>query len=96
MHGGVAKADLTAENVAAVKAGLPNLLRHIENVKKFGVPVTVALNHFTGDSDVEVEIIMAACAARLGSRRMSAATGPKAAKALLILRKPWRLWPIAT
>ncbi|MCC1493912.1 formate--tetrahydrofolate ligase [Cognatishimia sp. F0-27] len=57
MNGGVAKADLGAENVDAVKAGCPNLGRHIENVKSFGVPVVVAINHFVTDTDAEVQAI---------------------------------------
>ncbi|HEU0117343.1 MAG TPA: formate--tetrahydrofolate ligase [Alphaproteobacteria bacterium] len=64
MHGGVAKTDLGPENVAAVKAGLSNLIRHVENVKKFGLPVTVAINHFTNDTDAEVAVITDACNAR--------------------------------
>ena len=54
MNGGVARADLGTENVAAVEAGCANLGRHIENLKSFGVPVVVAVNHFTGDTDAEV------------------------------------------
>jgi len=54
MNGGVARADLGAENVAAVQAGCANLGRHIENLKGFGVPVVVAINHFLGDTDAEV------------------------------------------
>ena len=54
MNGGVAKADLGAENVAAVQAGCPNLGRHIENMKSFGVPVVVAVNHFVTDTEAEV------------------------------------------
>jgi len=57
MNGGVAKADLGAENVAAVQAGCPNLGRHIENLKSFGVPVVVAINHFVTDTDAEVQAI---------------------------------------
>ncbi len=57
MNGGVAKADLGAENVAAVQAGCPNLGRHIANVKGFGVPVVVAINHFFSDTDAEVEAV---------------------------------------
>ncbi len=57
MNGGVAKADLNAENVEAVKKGCPNLGRHIENVKSFGVPVVVAINHFVSDTDAEVEAV---------------------------------------
>ena len=57
MNGGVAKADLGAENVAAVQAGCPNLGRHIENLKSFGVPVVVAINHFVTDTEAEVQAI---------------------------------------
>ena len=57
MNGGVAKADLGAENVEAVKAGCPNLGRHIENVKSFGVPVVVAINYFVTDTDAEVQAV---------------------------------------
>jgi formate--tetrahydrofolate ligase len=57
MNGGVAKADLGTENVDAVKAGCPNLGRHIENLKSFGVPVVVAINHFVTDTDAEVQAI---------------------------------------
>ncbi len=59
MNGGVAKADLGAENVEAVKKGCPNLGRHISNVKSFGVPVVVAINHFVTDTDAEVEAVKA-------------------------------------
>jgi len=55
MNGGVAKADLGAENVAAVKDGCANLGRHIENIKGFGVPAVVAINHFHGDTDAEID-----------------------------------------
>ncbi len=57
MNGGVAKADLGPENVEAVQAGCPNLGRHIENLKSFGVPVVVAINHFVTDTDAEVQAI---------------------------------------
>ncbi|WP_289043698.1 formate--tetrahydrofolate ligase [uncultured Aliiroseovarius sp.] len=57
MNGGVAKADLGQENVDAVKAGCPNLGRHIENLKSFGVPVVVAINHFVTDTDAEVQAV---------------------------------------
>ncbi|WP_459674828.1 formate--tetrahydrofolate ligase [Acidisoma sp. 7E03] len=53
MHGGVAKEDLGTPNVAAVARGAENLLRHVANMRKFGLPVVVALNHFTSDSDEE-------------------------------------------
>ena len=59
MNGGVAKADLGAENVEAVNSGCSNLGRHIENLGKFGVPVVVAINHFSGDSDAEVKACQA-------------------------------------
>jgi formate--tetrahydrofolate ligase len=59
MNGGVAKADLGAENVDAVKKGCPNLGRHIANVKGFGVPVVVAINHFFSDTDAEVAAVQA-------------------------------------
>ena len=58
MHGGVAKEDLSAQNVRAVMDGLANLKRHISNLKKFGVPVTVALNRFTADTDAEVTVVL--------------------------------------
>ena len=57
MNGGVAKADLGTENVDAVKSGCANLGRHIENVKSFGVPVVVAINHFVTDTDAEVQAV---------------------------------------
>ena len=57
MNGGVAKADLDAENTEAVLAGCPNLGRHIENMKSFGVPVIVAINHFIKDTDAEIAVI---------------------------------------
>ncbi|QQV75857.1 formate--tetrahydrofolate ligase [Sphingomonas aliaeris] len=57
MNGGVAKADLGAEDVAAVRRGGVNLARHIENVRMFGVPVIVAINRFDGDSAAEIAAI---------------------------------------
>jgi len=57
MNGGVAKPDLGAENVAAVEAGCANLGRHIGNLKQFGVPVVVAINHFAGDSEAEIAAV---------------------------------------
>ena len=59
MNGGFAKADLNEENVDAVVAGCPNLGRHIENLKSFGVPVVVAINHFIKDTDAEIEAVKA-------------------------------------
>jgi formate--tetrahydrofolate ligase len=57
MNGGVAKADLGAGNVDAVKEGCANLGRHIGNLKSFGVPVVVAINHFVTDTDAEVQAV---------------------------------------
>jgi formate--tetrahydrofolate ligase len=62
MHGGVAKSALGAENVAAVKAGAANLRRHAQNLAKFGMPVVVALNHFTADTEAEVGAVREICA----------------------------------
>ncbi|MES2666798.1 MAG: formate--tetrahydrofolate ligase [Pseudomonadota bacterium] len=59
MNGGVPKADLGAENVEAVMKGCPNLGRHIGNVKGFGVPVVVAINHFHSDTDAEIAAVKA-------------------------------------
>ncbi len=61
MHGGVEKDDLKKENLVALKKGLPNLERHIENIKKFGLDLVVAVNHFTTDTDNEVKIIQDLC-----------------------------------
>jgi formate--tetrahydrofolate ligase len=61
MHGGVGKDELKKKNVDAVKKGLANLGRHIENVKKFGVPIAVAVNHFSSDTDDEVEAVRDYC-----------------------------------
>ncbi|WP_367718346.1 formate--tetrahydrofolate ligase [Nitratireductor sp. GISD-1A_MAKvit] len=59
MNGGVKKEDLGAEDVEAVRAGCVNLGRHIENVKQFGVPAIVAINHFHTDTDAEIEAVKA-------------------------------------
>ncbi len=61
MHGGLAKDDLKNENVDALKKGLVNLERHIENVKKFGLPVAIAVNHFIKDTDNEVKALIDFC-----------------------------------
>ena len=57
MNGGITKANLGPENTDAVADGCPNLGRHIENLKSFGVPVVVAVNHFVTDTDAEVQVI---------------------------------------
>ncbi|MDG2044216.1 MAG: formate--tetrahydrofolate ligase, partial [Maricaulis sp.] len=59
MNGGVERKELDAENLEAVTKGCANLGRHIENIRKFGVPAVVAINHFTTDTDAEVEIVRA-------------------------------------
>ena len=63
MHGGVPKTDLTAPNVDAVKKGIVNLEKHIENIKKFGLPLVVAINIFAQDTQEELEAVRAHCAA---------------------------------
>ena len=60
-NGGVPKTDLTAENLDALKKGIVNLQTHIENMKKYGVPVVVAINHFYTDTDAEIEYIKDFC-----------------------------------
>jgi formate--tetrahydrofolate ligase len=66
-HGGVARKDLGGENVAAVVKGLANLERHLENIRKFGVPAVVALNHFASDSRPELDAVVEGCR-KLGAR----------------------------
>ncbi|MBL8585167.1 MAG: formate--tetrahydrofolate ligase [Bradyrhizobiaceae bacterium] len=61
MHGGVKKENLKAENLKAVEAGLPNLRRHIENIRKFGLVPIVALNRFSADTPAEVRLVQDAC-----------------------------------
>ena len=61
MHGDVSKEDLKNENVNALKKGLVNLERHINNVRKFGLPVTVAINHFVTDAKAEVDAVLSFC-----------------------------------
>ena len=61
MHGGVEKEDLKKENLDALKKGLPNLERHINNIKKFGLELVVAINHFITDTDKEVKLIQEYC-----------------------------------
>lgn len=60
-NGGVAKPDLTRENVEALEKGIVNLGVHIENLKKFGVPVVVAINHFYTDTDAEIAVVRDYC-----------------------------------
>ena len=62
MHGGVAKDDLKKENLAALEKGYANLARHVENVQKYGVPVVVATNRFSSDTDAEIALLKRLCA----------------------------------
>ncbi|MDD4844031.1 MAG: formate--tetrahydrofolate ligase [Anaerotignum sp.] len=62
-NGGIAKADLSNENVEALKKGFVNLEKHIENIQKYGVPVVVTLNHFVADTDAEVAFVKERCEA---------------------------------
>lgn len=68
MHGGVSKEALTEENVEAVRAGCTNMIRHIENLKQYGIPVVVAVNQFSADTGAEIEVV----------REMAAGHGVKA------------------
>ena len=61
MHGGVSKTNLGTENVEAVKEGMTNLKRHVSNMKKFGLPVVIAINHFVADTDKELNILQNEC-----------------------------------
>lgn len=64
-NGGVAKTDLNQENIAALQVGLPNLLKHIDNIQNvFGLPVVVALNRFVSDTQAECDLVREACAAK--------------------------------
>ena len=63
MHGGAAKSDLGTENLVALEKGIPNLLRHVKNVKEmFGVPSVVAVNRFPTDTDDEIKLVIDKCA----------------------------------
>src|SRR5919107_1245348 len=61
MHGGVPKDQLGKENLDALRRGLANLGRHVENVRKFGVPAIVAINHFTADTPAEHDLVKTVC-----------------------------------
>ena len=61
MHGGIKKENLSEENVEAVKKGVSNLNRHVTNIKKFGLPVVVAINHFIEDTEKEINILKDEC-----------------------------------
>ena len=61
LHGGVALPDVAKENVAALQKGFANLEKHVENLKKFGLPVIVALNRFATDTHAEIQELLSAC-----------------------------------
>jgi len=61
MHGGVSKTELAAENIAALEKGFENLKKHIENIKKFGLPAVVSINKFSTDTDAEISRLMELC-----------------------------------
>ena len=61
MHGGLSKKDLSREDLDALEAGIPNLIKHIENIKKYGLPVVVAINKFPTDTDAELALVAKKC-----------------------------------
>ncbi len=61
-HGGLKKSQLKEKNIEALKAGIPNMEKHIENIQNYGVPVVVAINHFEFDDDEEIKVVMDRCA----------------------------------
>jgi formate--tetrahydrofolate ligase len=63
MHGGVKKEDLQSENLKALEAGMANLQRHVENVKKFGLPAVVSINRFSADTEAEIALVKEKCKA---------------------------------
>jgi formate--tetrahydrofolate ligase len=62
MHGGVKKEDLKTENLKALEAGMSNLQRHVENVRKFGLEPVISINRFSADTNAEIELVKKACA----------------------------------
>ncbi|MEX0842558.1 MAG: formate--tetrahydrofolate ligase [Xanthobacteraceae bacterium] len=63
MHGGVKKEDLKNENLKALEAGMANLARHVENIKKFGLPAVVSINRFSADTEAEIALVKEKCKA---------------------------------
>jgi formate--tetrahydrofolate ligase len=63
MHGGVKKDDLKKEDLKALEAGMTNLQRHVENVKKFGLPAVISINRFSADTDAEIKLVEEKCKA---------------------------------
>lgn len=61
MHGGRKKTELNTEDLCALKAGIPNLIKHIENIQKYGLPVVVAINRFPNDTEAELSLVAKKC-----------------------------------
>ncbi|HOG14599.1 MAG TPA: formate--tetrahydrofolate ligase [Synergistales bacterium] len=87
MHGGVPKSELSREDVNALKSGLPNLEKHIENVKAFGLPVVVALNRFPADTVAELDAVRERCDALGASFSLSEAWAKGGAGAVDLAEK---------
>ncbi len=80
-HGGVAKDELNQENLEALEKGFANLERHLSNIQNhYGLPCVVSINHFTFDTDAEIELLKAKCEA-LGAKCVVAKHWPMAAPA---------------
>ena len=86
MHGGLARTDLDAENIAALREGAINLARHLANLRRFGVPVVVAINHFTSDTDAEHACLKEICT-RLGVEAHTCRHWAEGANGILDLAK---------
>src|SRR5918999_367848 len=71
MHGGVKKDDLKKEDLKALESGMANLARHVENVKKFGLPDVVSINRFSADTDAEIKLVKDKCKAPGGEALMA-------------------------
>ena len=84
MNGGLSKDELSGEHLPAVQKGCANLLRHIENIKKFGVPVVVAINHIAGDTDAEIDVIVEETE-RLGVRAIRCEHWAKGSEGIIAL-----------
>ena len=89
LNGGVDKDSLDQDDVEAVRRGAVNLVRHIENLRQFGVPVVVAINHFASDSEAEIELVRE-ISRQHGSEAICAGTGPRGAVARSTWRRPLR------
>ena len=89
MHGGVAKDDLKKENVAALEKGFANLERHVNNLRRFDVPVIVSINRFSTDTEAEMALLKRLCATHRASNACSPTIGRKAAPAPKSSPAPW-------